>query len=117
MNPISDEVKEKIIDFYFDKGFKMTEIEKKLNISRPVISKIINDEKQKNNIDVKFAKVNVTKKNSKESKTLCYSINVPPAFVKALDLINEDLEKNPNIKLFIDKNEKEMKIKKFNRKD
>lgn len=112
MNPISNEIKEQIIDLYFNKSLKMTEIEEKLNISRPVISDVINKYKKEKNIDMKLSKVNITRPDHNSR----YAINIPKNFLEDIDLTDEDLKKDKNIQIIVDKKEKEMKIKKINRK-
>lgn len=113
MNPISDEIKEQILDLYFNKGFKMTEIEEKLNVSRPVISNIINEYKQKQNIDIKLSKVNTVKLNKDTKESYRHMVNIPPDFLKAIDIKNDERD----IKILVDKKEKEIKIKKIDKKD
>ncbi len=105
MKKITDEEKDKIIDLYFNQSFIMTDIEKKLNISRPIISKVINEYKIKNDIDIKFSKINInTLKTGR-------SINIPNTFLKKLDISDDDRD----VKIVLNKTKKEIKIKKISK--
>lgn len=105
MKIITEKEIETVIDLYFDKGYYMNDIATKTNISRVTISKIINSYKKQNNIDYKIAMVNF-RKDKRGSRSF---VNIPPSFFKNIDVT----ETEKNIQIYVDKKNKEIKIKKM----
>ena len=62
---------------------------------------------------MKISKVNISKPDNNPR----YFVQLTEKFLKDIDLSDEDLKKDKNIQIFVDKKEKEMRIRKTNRKD
>ena len=105
MKKISEEEINQIIDMFFEKGYSVLNISKKLNISRNTISDIINKYKEENNVTEK--KINKVIFRKGEIYETAY-VSIPKPYVKELDITKEDRE----VQIVLNKEEKEIIIRK-----
>lgn len=99
MKIITLEEKHKVIDLYFNKAYNITQISQKVNISRLKVSEIVKKYKDENNIDVACNTI-----------IKGFIINIPPRFLKDIGVEGE------KVKICVDKNKKQIILKKKSRK-
>ena len=107
MKKITDEKRQEIIDLYYKKNLNYVEISKEVNISRITISNIIQEYIDKTGLDIKKSNVYYLKKKDKYQNNL---VNIPTSFLEGIDINVSKKEKD--ISIILDKNRKEIKIKK-----
>ena len=112
MKKITEDDEKRIIDLYFNEKLNFVEISNKTGISRGTVSNIINEHKKITGKDVKSAKIvyaNVKKKVKSYHTNL---VNLPSSFLEGIGINTK--KKESGIDIFLDKNKKEIKIKKGN---